>query len=320
MMEVRELRSGEICRANELCPNWSVLDGSNEEGDDGGRGGEGKRTLMEYARCVWDTLVDESLLLADGDDYSPPDESAAVGVISLSMLIKLGIDEFLMEEGMVNDVAELESIVRATVFQEEREMDDRRDDITMKKRQFAGVRDGSKSTDMTFPTFMKAIHVAMSRRRFDNSTRVVREILHGMERRALDHRTTYASGGSHRNDNRDVSVLLAFRAVRTGSNCTTRGGCEKRAKWSRRFDEYVSTFQLWERRFLDGDDDNDDGTKYNEMWQKSRRFEILRGCFVGARNEGNVAALKIVYMDYAALRIGGDLIFRLMSNIADKVM
>lgn len=44
--------------------------------------------------------------------------------------------------------------------------------------------------------------------------------------------------------------------------------------------------------------------------------DILRGCFSGARDEKVVAALKIVYMDYTALRMAGDLIFKLMSKIA----
>ena len=50
--------------------------------------------------------------------------------------------------------------------------------------------------------------------------------------------------------------------------------------------------------------------------QQSRRLDILRGCFSGARDAKVVAALKIVYMDYTALRLAGDLIFKLMSKIA----
>lgn len=45
-------------------------------------------------------------------------------------------------------------------------------------------------------------------------------------------------------------------------------------------------------------------------------LDILRGCFSGARDAKVVAGLKIVYMDYAALRLAGDLIFKLMSKIA----
>jgi len=43
-------------------------------------------------------------------------------------------------------------------------------------------------------------------------------------------------------------------------------------------------------------------------------LDILRGCFAGARDAKVVAALKIVYMDYTALRLAGDLIFKLMSQ------
>ncbi len=307
--DVRELRNGEIYRAIKLCPNWDDVEGS--VGEDYG-GGDGRESLMEYARCVWDTLMDESLLLEDDDDDTLDESTAvAVGVISLSMLTKMGIDEFLIEEGIVNDVTELESIVGTTVLQEERQ-------IAEWDEQRGGVDNGNKRTDMTFVTFMKVMHVTMTRRRSEYGSEVIRKFLQRMERRVLDNRTMLFGGG-HRND--DISALMAAMAVNTRSGTTKE--CEKRAKWSRRFDEYVSTFQLWERRFLNcnDEDDNDDGSTSNDdEWQKSRRFEILRGCFVGARNEGNVAALKIVYMDYAALRIGGDLIFGLMSKIADKII
>ena len=48
---------------------------------------------------------------------------------------------------------------------------------------------------------------------------------------------------------------------------------------------------------------------------EGRRLDILRGCFVGAENEKVVKALKIVYVDYSALRMAGDLIFSLMTAL-----
>ena len=91
MEEVRMERDGEISRAIELCPDWD---------DDGGRGGT---SIVECARGIWDAIMDE-VLLADDSLESP------VGVVSLSQLIHLGIDRYLIEEGVVNDGAELEGI------------------------------------------------------------------------------------------------------------------------------------------------------------------------------------------------------------------
>ena len=261
---------------------------------------------MECARDVWDTLVDEVLLVDDSLE-------SAVGVISLSQLIHLGIDRLLMEEGMVNGAAELECIVRETVLQEERDIEEH---YHTTKKHAADLHEDAMDLEMTFATFMKVMYcTALSKESEDGNRDVIRQVLQKMERRALDHRII---GGSIAND-KDISTLLAARAVHAGS--TSR--CEKRAKWSDRFDEYVSTFKLWERKFLLGNNNgnnNLDDVGRQQQKSSTRWFEILRGCFVGARNERNVAALKIVYMDYAALRIGGDLIFQLMSKIANKII
>lgn len=46
-----------------------------------------------------------------------------------------------------------------------------------------------------------------------------------------------------------------------------------------------------------------------------RMVEVLRGCFAGAKNEKVLNALKIVYTDYSAIRIAGDLVFKLMRRL-----
>jgi len=247
----------------------------------------------------------DEVLLADDSLESP------VGVVSLSQLIHLGVDRYLIEEGVVNDGAELEGIVRATVLREKMDVEGRYAATT--KQQHAEVREDAEHLEMTFPTFAKVMYSALSSKRSagNGDHMIIRTIVQKMRRRVSDHRI--AVGGGLPED-RDVSTLLAAKAVRAGS----ARGCEKRARWSDRFDEYVSTFQLWERRFLSNG--GGDGDRIDiERQKSSRRFEILRGCFVGARNERNVAALKIVYMDYAALRIGGDLIFQLMKQFERKV-
>ena len=96
---------------------------------------------------------------------------------------------------------------------------------------------------------------------------------------------TAMSKRQNNNVKKDTSILLAAKAVNSGSI----NACKKRQKHSDQFDHYVSTFQVWEDKFVGGDDAR--LTK-----QPARRLEILRGCFEGARNEKVVAALKIVYM------------------------
>jgi hypothetical protein len=49
--------------------------------------------------------------------------------------------------------------------------------------------------------------------------------------------------------------------------------------------------------------------------QEQRKWDVLRGCFVGAKNPKVVEALCVVYVDYPALRLAGDLIFQLVSTL-----
>lgn len=75
---------------------------------------------------------------------------------------------------------------------------------------------------------------------------------------------------------------------------------KQKKKHSDKYDTMVMAFGEWEDPMPN---------------REGRRIDILRGCFVGARNEKVVDALKVVYMDYPALRIAGDLIFKLVSRL-----
>jgi hypothetical protein len=79
--------------------------------------------------------------------------------------------------------------------------------------------------------------------------------------------------------------------------------CERKKKFAKRYDEMAVSFVEWERYVPQGD---------------GRRLDVLRGCFVGARNQKVVEALKIVYMDYSALRMAGDTVYSLMSKLIRK--
>lgn len=78
---------------------------------------------------------------------------------------------------------------------------------------------------------------------------------------------------------------------------------ERKKKYSDRYDAMVKTFEEWETLVPSGD---------------GRMIQVLTGCFAGAKSEPIVNALKIVYMDYSALRVGGDLVFKLMGKLVNS--
>ena len=267
------------------------------------------KNIIEYGRQIWDTMMDEALLLENSlDSVAEEEQSQEGGVISLPQLAMLGIDKVLIQDGIVDNTSELESIVRKTSLQEELEIEMYYNPKKKhKSHKDEEVPENGEYLEMTFPIFMRVLYQCTQQKEDDiHDSNKVCTLLQKMEQKALDHRT---SSGLN---NKDISTTLASKAVLSGNN-------KKRARFSKRFDEYVSTFQLWESKFLQHD--NSKNTELGEQEEElPRRFEILKGCFVGARNDRNVAALKIVYMDYAALRVGGDLIFQLMSKIANKIM
>lgn len=71
---------------------------------------------------------------------------------------------------------------------------------------------------------------------------------------------------------------------------------ERKKKHNDRFDNMVETFNEWEKRIPGGE---------------GRMLDVLRGCFVGARNLDVINAIRIVYLDYSALRVAGNLVFKL---------
>lgn len=75
---------------------------------------------------------------------------------------------------------------------------------------------------------------------------------------------------------------------------------ERKKKASAKYDSMVVAFGEWEDLVPEGD---------------GRMIEVLRGCFAGAKNEKVLNALKIVYTDYSAIRIAGDLVFKLMRRL-----
>ena len=74
----------------------------------------------------------------------------------------------------------------------------------------------------------------------------------------------------------------------------------KRQQYSDHYDAMLCAFKEWESLVPQGE---------------GRRLDVVRGCFVGAKNTPVVEALRIVYVDYAALRVAGDIIFKLVKGV-----
>jgi hypothetical protein len=78
---------------------------------------------------------------------------------------------------------------------------------------------------------------------------------------------------------------------------------ERKQSYIAKYEKMVSKFIEWKDFVPQGE---------------GRLLDVLRGCFVGAESRGIVNALRIVYVDYSALRMSGDLIFNLMSAIVGR--
>jgi hypothetical protein len=104
-------------------------------------------------------------------------------------------------------------------------------------------------------------------------------------------------------DLEEVLSVTAQRMATVEAKKTMMTISERKKKHSDKYDEMVRTFEEWEKVVPSGD---------------GRMIQVLDGCFAGAKNERIVQALKIVYMDYSALRVGGDLVYKLMGKLVNR--
>lgn len=98
--------------------------------------------------------------------------------------------------------------------------------------------------------------------------------------------------------NEIVQRMKPIEAAKRETSMDTR-----KLKYSEKFDGMVRMFEEWEDMVPSGD---------------GRMLEVFKGSFAGVKNEKIVKALKIVYMDYSALRVGGDLVFKLMEKLVAR--
>lgn len=128
----------------------------------------------------------------------------------------------------------------------------------------------------------------------------------GLQRCKVDSGNVGSSDGALCDVNCDLSQVLneiveRMKPLEAAKRETSTDA--RKLKYSEKFDYMLRCFEEWEELVPSGD---------------GRMLEVLKGSFAGARNEKIVKALKIVYMDYSALRVGGDLVFKLMEKLVAR--
>ena len=79
----------------------------------------------------------------------------------------------------------------------------------------------------------------------------------------------------------------------------------KELKYIRRYNEMLEIFRSWK-------------DQVPWLWEKKnpgKKWEVVQGCFIGAENEKVVDALRIVYVDYAPLRVAAEFILSLSASL-----
>ena len=97
----------------------------------------------------------------------------------------------------------------------------------------------------------------------------------------------------------------------------------KRTKYNARYNAMIDKFDEWKPMILASNDANGNtGTPTMGGGSRSsqRRFQILRGCFVGSDNPAVLEALRVIYVEYGALRVSGDWIYKVVSALMKPIV
>ena len=102
----------------------------------------------------------------------------------------------------------------------------------------------------------------------------------------------------------------------------TRGGVGARSPPEERFESMLAECLAWEETIV-GSSSGDEGERHPEEeegeegssssdGESGRLLQVIEGALAGARCKPVTEALLVCYLEYSALRFGGDLIFKLM--------
>lgn len=130
--------------------------------------------------------------------------------------------------------------------------------------------------------------------------------------RLHDYNSKYSGAGSNSSDTRfftehpsDGNMLQQALTSIDIQTSKEQSLSTKRQKFNERYDDMLVKFSKWKPLIPSGD---------------GRRLQILKGCFVGSENPSVVEALRVIYVDYAALRLSGDWIFKVVSALMSPIV
>merc|ERR1719263_207746 len=90
---------------------------------------------------------------------------------------------------------------------------------------------------------------------------------------------------------------------------------QQREQHVAKYDAMTTTFLKWNELIAPVTNNIDEAFASPQLNTKGRgegrRLDVVRGCFAGASCPSVLAALRVIYCDYAPLRVAGDLIFAL---------
>lgn len=113
----------------------------------------------------------------------------------------------------------------------------------------------------------------------------------------------------------DEALEAALRQAR-GTVAVKQGRKFGRKAPGERFDEMLEQCVQWEKDLGCSPEDCD--LKEDVSGEDGRMLQVLKGSFAGARCQPIADALRVCYLDYSPLRLGGDLIFKLLRRVVAK--
>ena len=142
----------------------------------------------------------------------------------------------------------------------------------------------------------------------------------------LRHNDNFGTGKNNTSENSmDGNILLQALKLNFNNRINLdNNNSKKRQKYIQRYDDMIIQFRKWKPLIStsssssSSSDDDDDNNENDEG--PSRPMQVLKGCFVGSENPAVLEALKIIYVDYGALRLSGDMIYKLVSTLMGPIV